>query len=110
MRPQGKSSSRSRRDKSKEEEKPDRKKLYLAGAGAGAVAVVILVVAGVLALLGPKEKVDTRSDSERNSAERQVIENEMQKDIERATAAGRSREEIEKIRKGYTDSLKQIGK
>ena len=82
----------------------------IVGGAAAAVIVAVILFAIISSLRGPVDRPDTRSDTERISAERQGIEREMQLDIDKAKARGASNEDIEKIRKGYTDALKQIGK
>src|SRR5437660_1141977 len=87
-RAEGKSMSRSKREKP-EAEKPDRKQLYaIIAAAAAAVIVVVVIAMSVMALRGPKDVVDTRTDTDRYSAERQAIEKSMQEDIDHATARG----------------------
>ena len=104
-------SRRDKRNKSDGEEKPKRKQyVMIAGIAGGAALVIVVLIFVMTSFRGPRDVVDTRSDAERNSAERQMIEKTMQDDVERARARGATKEDIEKIKKGYTDALKTVGK
>jgi hypothetical protein len=104
-------SRRDKRDKSDDGDKSKRKQYVMIGGIAGGAALVIVILIFVItSFRGPGNVVDTRSDADRNSAEKSAIQKLMDDDIAKATARGASREDIEKIRKSYQESLGKIGK